>query len=49
MEYTTNFGTGRPIVDGGSLHFFAMGEDYYDMDILLPGHAMVLGIPQYTQ
>jgi len=49
VEYTTNFGTGWPIVEGGSLHFFAMGEDYYDLDIPLPAHAMVYGLPQYLE
>jgi hypothetical protein len=49
VKYTTNFGMGWPIVEGGSLHFFAMGEDYYDLDIPLPAHAMVYGLPQYLE
>ena len=38
VEYTTNFGTGLTIREGGYLHFFGSPESYYDMDIPLPYH-----------
>ena len=42
VEYTTNFGSGRPIGEGGVLHFFGSSASYFDLDIPLPFH---LGIP----